>query len=187
MRSDRELVGYAMGLLEPGDALALQESLPGDPGACLQVAGISALEDRPSPGPAAPSPALSCQPAQTLAAGEAPGIGERVILRLRPGLPAAQARCVLFREAGGERQLIHPQPGRTWPTLDRFRAEGRLRLLDLVLAPPAGEQRFTVVLVPAGIFEDCWPAEDERWERLRAAAQRGDLPAQVVQLQVAEG
>ena len=183
----QEIVGYALGLLEPGDAMVLSEGLQGDVAGSFHVAGISAHEGVPGPGPAVPAPAVSSHPARTLRAGEQPRPGDRFTLLVRPPVSAETARCVVFHQAAGTTRLLHPVPGHAWPTLDRFRLEGEERLLDLVLTGPPGRQAYLLVLVPAEVFVLPWEAGDARWDDLRQRAEQGGLPSRWIEVQVGFG
>jgi len=181
---DRDLVGFALGFAEPGDALALHEGLLGDPDASLQVAGLATLEGLATPGPRVPAPTLGCAPAATLAPGQLPRPGDRAVLRVVAPLGADRVRLALFRSVAGQEQLLFPMPGRAWPTLAVFRAEGDERLVDVVLDGPPGDHRYTLVLLPADLYTQPWPAVDPRWRAVRQAAARGDLPASTTTLSV---
>jgi hypothetical protein len=183
--TERELIGFALGFSEPGDALALGEGLLDNLARSLSVAGAAALAGRPNPGPRVRSPSLGAEPARLLGPGEAPVPGDRVVLRVEPPLAAEGLRLALFREVGGREALLFPRTGRDWPGLEVFRSEGGARLLDLVLEAPAGLHRYTLVLLPAALFREPWPPEDVRWAGVRAAAWRGDLPSASTEIRVA--
>ncbi|MFH1468534.1 MAG: hypothetical protein ABIO70_29360 [Pseudomonadota bacterium] len=183
--TERDLIGYALGLSEPGDALALHDRLLDDPARSLSVAGAATLAGLPSPGPQVRAPSLGAEPGQTLGPAEHPVPGDRMVLRVTPPVSAERLRLALFQKVDGNEILLFPRPGRPWPGLEVFRAEGPERLVDLVLEPPPGLHCYTLVLLPAELFREPWPADDPRWVHVREAARRGDLPSASAEIEVA--
>jgi hypothetical protein len=182
--TERELMGFALGLTDPGDALVVGEGLADDPLASLRVAGAAALEGLISPGPRLRPPSLCAQPGRVLGPGEALEPGDRLVLRIASPVADDRVRLALFREVEGSETLLFPQPGRAWPGLEVFRREDGERLVDLVLEEPAGLHRYTLVLLPVELYSEPWPQDDPRWEGVRQAAQRGDLPCRSTEILV---
>lgn len=176
------LLGYALGALDPGDAMAMDQALSTDISSRFRLNGWQALMNGVG---ASQENAPPMQPVALAAEIEAPGTlgdddmlvsGDRLTVRVEPQLAPDEVRCVLFREVEGRRDLLHPLPGQSWPRLSQFRADGPARMLDVVIAPPAGHHRYTLVVVPADVYEEGWEPTDPRWDAVLAAHESGGLP-----------
>jgi len=178
-------VARALGAMEPGDQAAMNERMEADAQCAFNQAGWNVLvgaRDNP----------LDKQ--QVHLRGTARGahilgeavpirVGNLVEFRFQTSFPAQATRCVLVREVNGSRTLVHPS-GFDWPPLTRFRSEADVRLLDLVVDAPPGHHRYTLVLVPASVYQEAWDAEDERWTRVLEAFEQGRLPGKCFDLDV---
>lgn len=176
------LVGYALGSLEPGDAMALEQALATDPSSRFRLQGWQALMRGVG---AHTETTAAARPVPLAAEIEAPGTlggedvlvnGDRLTVRVEAPFSPDEVRCVLFREVEGHRELLHPLPGQSWPRLSQFRAEGAARMLDVVIAPPAGHHHYTLVVVPADVYDEGWEPTDPRWNAVLEAHQQGGLP-----------
>ncbi len=168
--SDRTLLGAALGVLDPGDALALDEAL--GPSEHLRQSGLGALAGIPVPN-ALPGPTLSRGSSGVLSAPDRPlRLGERLSFVLCwPGLPE-DARCAVFRRVNGERCRVYPKT-ETWTPLSRFRQRDGLPLLELVVEPPTGPQALDVILVSGDLSERPWPDDSPHWEALHRRYREG--------------
>lgn len=164
--TDRTLMAAALGLLDPGDAEALDETL-GAPEA-LRQSGLAALADVPL-AHTLPGPRATRGGAGVLAGSERRiRPGQRVSFALDwPDLPA-NARCAVFRRVGPLVERIYPS-GPIWTPLSSFRQREGRPLLELVVEPPAGLQRIDAVLVAGELAAEAWPDDSPWWGRIHEA------------------
>lgn len=179
--SDRVLMGAALGVLEPGDALALA----GEMGASehLRQSGLAALAEVPLAASLVP-PALERVSGGVLdAPGRVHRIGSRVSFALRwPDLPP-DARCAVFRRASDGLRRLYPGPER-WTPLSGFRQREGHPLLELALEPPAGRQQIDVVLVSGALTDRPWSEGSAAWTSLHSAFLRGHGYGVTVELHI---
>ena len=163
--SDRTLMAAALGVLDPGDELALGGAL--GPGEHLRQSGLAALAEVPLAHPLG-APTATRASRGTLSGDRRARPGDRVSFVLRwPDLPPG-ARCAVFRRVDQEVQRVYPQGG-AWTPLQRFRHRDGAPVLDVVVAPPAGQQWLDVVLVAETLTAEPWPDGSPAWERLHRA------------------
>lgn len=164
--SDRTLMAAALGLLEPGDDLVLGDALGA--GEHLRQSGLAVLAGVALPN-ALSGPTAARTSAGLLGAANGPlRVGERASFLLDwPDLPEG-ARCAVFRRAAGATRRLYPGPT-TWTPLSRFRRRDGSPLLELVLEPPAGQQKLDVILVAGELTDAPWPDGDPAWGLLHQA------------------
>lgn len=163
--TDDRLWGLIEGLLEPGEARAVQAQVHADPAVAARLARIAARRSEASSvGMASSTPALRVAPAPVLHAGA----GASVQLTV-PG--AAGWRPVLVHVGDAATTVLHPTEPERFVALDVFpsTAEGRVLPVEL---PEDGVVE--VILVPP---DHAWEAPGPgAWAEARRACRAGALP-----------
>lgn len=181
MARDRQLMAHALGALDPGDGLTLDEQLREDPDGRFRLSGLGFLAGAPV---GAKAVSLAVEAAPLLSDEAPPRPGDRASLRLSPPVPAGAVHPVLWRETSAGRDLLYPTPGGRWAPLDRLRRDGDAVVLDLVVGGPPGAHLYSLVLLPRDLYPEPWPPGDDRWGRLWEAFRAGHLPGAQVELTV---
>lgn len=167
--TDRTLLGAALGILDPGDELALDELL--GPSEHLRQSGLAAIAGLRVPN-ALDAPRVEQAASGRLSAERPVRPGDRVSFVLRwPGLPP-DARCAVFRRAEGDTQRVYPRSS-TWSPLTSFRQRGGLPLLELIVEPPSGLQHLDVVLISGQLRGEPWPDGSPVWDTLHGSYLEG--------------
>lgn len=176
---DRELAAWAFGVLDPGDAAWL--AARAGPVERLRAAGMAACAGVAAPCGVPPLRAEGLA-APLLSAEAVLRAGDRIALPLAWAGALHETRVAIFRTAGAVVERIFPRD-ESWPTLAAFPHRYGRPVADIVLAPPAGRQRFDLVLVHETLAAAPW-SEHGLWERLRAAYAAGALPGVTVEVAV---
>lgn len=177
---DRELLAELLGALEPGDAAWVGDNRT--VAQRLRAAGLAACAGLAVPRALPGLAADVCAP-DTLDGAPTGRVGDRLVLPLTWAGSLEQARIVVWRECEGTHERIFPR-GSAWPTLAAFRQRDAQPVIDLVLAGPAGLQRYDIVLID--LVGPRWADDDPSWERLYAAGRAGGLPGCRVEIRVGE-
>ncbi len=187
--SDRTLRRYLAGALDPGRREEVEAALAASRSLRDRLAALSASTVREEPsgwrlppvgarGPWALTPALQ----QGAMMGEdEPGADDYVELRFSPPEGLGSRRLVVLeRGVDGEWEVIFPAAPEEERAIDSLPREpdGRIRL-DIVVGEGG---RLAVALPPATLGVDWTKAPSERWDALREALERGEIPVETAAL-----
>ncbi len=165
---DDLLHGLLRGVLEPGDALALRDRLATDTTLGLRFHRLQLQHHGVAPFSLRPGAALQLRRATALD-DQAPGAGDRIVLRVRG--PLDHWPLVLV-----DGEALAPVDVDERTPLGAFRQVEGTSELDLVLPGHLGED-WVLALVPWD-FEVPWhEPEPRRWQGVLEAALEGRLPA----------
>ena len=166
---DDWLRGLALGLLEPGDALALRDRIASDPVLALRFQGVQLEATGLAPLGLGTGATLGVRWATVLRAAP-PRQGDRIVLQVH-GPPESWPLVLVDGHA-----LAPRSPAELTP-LASFRQAGDGWELDLVLPPDPQDSSWILVLVPPDRPVDWTAPEPSRWRDLLEAAAQGDVPA----------
>ncbi|MCB9742118.1 MAG: hypothetical protein H6741_00575 [Alphaproteobacteria bacterium] len=194
MRTDRSLVFYRAGLLDPAQAAEVEARLEASPG--LRAA-LAALDQRWTPEVEVSVPLWRIPP-PGLGVGASAGLpavfsesslrpGDRFHVRIDPLPEPERRRVVVLRRHGRAWDVVFPTRAAHELHLHQLEQEGDGSYrLDLTARGPAGRQRWAVALPWAEKIVD-WDSPDEaRWGELRQAVATGKVPVASVEITVSE-
>jgi len=198
--SDDRLLAWAVGALEPGRALELEEEAGRDPGLRQRAAQLKARL-APEPGrtvtaPASgmlwrlPPPGMNANlrggwaPAMVMSGALRPG--DRFVVRLEPPDALRRAVVVLYRVGSAAWSVVFPDAPDEQVSLEDLplEADGTRRRLELMAGPDAGTQRWAVALPPAQTPIDWGLEPADRWRALRRSVASGTVPVMTVAVPV---
>lgn len=163
---------HAAGLLDPPDALEMEEREGLAPGPRPALSPTPAAWRVPPPGFGLPA-AVRAPAALRGRARPEPGDTVEVVL---PPLPDADARqVVLLAQRGGRWSVVTPRGPDELHRLDRSTRRGEDGLV-LELVMPARGGRWAVALPPVDLQVDWSTAGPRRWATLRQGLERGEVP-----------
>jgi len=149
------------------------------------AAAFEALGDRWSGFAGGVSGALRLAPVAVLDAGS-PRVGDRVTLDVPAGDTPGAIRPVVLRAAGETAHVVYPLEVDDWVALDAFPpgVSPATRALDVVLEAPEGVHRYAVLRVADEHAVDFGLGPEVRWLAVLEAAAAGQVPVDVVTLDV---
>ena len=197
--SDRLLLAYLTGALEPSRRQELSEHIDADTDLQRRLRQLSErLGGQPPARWRIPPPAIRGVPWMmaarversrhaVLGAEEAPELvpGQPFQLRLPQVESPSSWRVVVLYRQSGDWEVVFP----TWPDDDMTLADlpmesnGELRL-DLIARPEAGRQRWAMALLPLAFSIDWDAPEDRRWAPLQDELARGEIQLAVIEVEV---
>lgn len=196
--TDAELAAYAEGRLEPDRALEVREALRAFPPLRRKLRALLSARTE-----AARSPVRTpwfIPPPSALQGGTArrgQSVADVLRGRLRPGdrfvIPirdvdhpeARQVVLLLHEEDEGWRVAAPTDPEDVVELSALPRGEDGSWLIEVSAAPRPGRQRWAVAL-PRRDLPVAWDEDDARWDRLREAVARGEVPVLPEEVEVKE-
>ncbi len=199
--TDRHLLAYLTGALEPGRRLEIREEIGADPALQFRLTTLSGRLAESGPRPSLwriPPPDTSGVPWMLpgrveigrhaiLGEENTPGLspGQPFQLRIDPvSNPWAWRVIVLYRRDGAWEVVFTTWPDEELTLMDLPQeANGELRL-DLIARPEPGPQRWALALAPTDLEVDWQASEDQRWTELQLRIVRGQIRLMVVEVDV---
>ena len=186
--SDRLLLAWLAGALDPGRASEVAEDVAADPMLQARVAALGAQLADP---PAAPSfrlppptrPSFGMRRQLAIAMGDTTlRPGDRFRLALDPPDDAERIVVVLRRVTSDWSVVFPTDPDEVLP-VGALPTEDGSPILDLVVDRP-GRQRWAVALPAASVAIDWTAPEATRWQALSAGIADGSIPVTSIELEV---
>jgi len=192
--TDRDLLAWLAGALEPGRALDVQEEVSAFPEVRARVALLTQRlqEDQirpvwriPPPGVAGGRRGFTLERAALAVMGEEViRPGDRFTVRIGAVPDAEDRRLVVLYRRGADWDVVFPSREDEDVQLDVIPAEpSGERVLELVAQEDLGEQRWAVAL-PLADPVDWSLAPEARWQSLVERIATGEVPVTSVRIQV---